>query len=103
MKKEARKEQLFGLTTTSVDHFSSSQQRLVYEKNEASLFNANFCAQGSDKVFSTRTVIPQHSNRRFRHLTLQLDHQRRQFFEHDRQHVNNVTRVAISESEDFER
>ncbi len=24
-------------------------------------------------------------------------------FEHDRQHVNNVTRVAISESEDFER
>ncbi len=23
-------------------------------------------------------------------------------YEHDRQHVNNVTRVAISESEDFE-
>jgi len=74
----------------------------------------------SDKVFSTRAVISQHSNRRFRHRTLQLHHQRRQFykqeeewfqnfsavkkdFEHDRQHVNNVTRVAISESEDFER
>ncbi len=24
-------------------------------------------------------------------------------YEHDRQHVNNVTRVATSESEDFER
>ncbi len=88
------------------------------KKNEAPLFNANFCAQGSDKVFSTRTVIPQHWGRRFRHLT--LHHQRRQFYkqeeewfqnfstvkkdlEHDRQHVNNVTRVAISESEDFER
>ncbi len=98
--------------------FFSTTPRL--RKYEAPLFNANFCAQNSDKVFSTRTVISQHSNRRFRHRTLQLHHQGRQFykqeeewfqnfsavkkdFEHDRQHVNNVTRVAISESEDFER
>jgi hypothetical protein len=27
----------FGLTTTCMDYFSSSQQRLVYKKNEASL------------------------------------------------------------------
>jgi len=86
----------------------------------SSSFQREFPHPRSDKVFSTRAVISQHSNRRFRHLTLQLHHQRRQFykqeeewfqnfsavkkdFEHDRQHVNNVTRVAISESEDFER
>ena len=98
--------------------FFSTTPRL--RKYEAPLFNANFCAQNSDKVFSTRTVISQHSNRRFRHRTLQLHRQRRQFykqeeewfqnfsavkkdFEHNRQHANNVARVAISESEDFER
>ncbi len=100
--------------------FSFSTTPRLRKKNEASLFNANFYAQNSDKVFSTRTVISQHSNRRFRHQILQLHHQRRQLhkqkeewfqnfstvkkdFEHNRQHVNNVTRVAISESEDLER
>ncbi len=102
-----------------MDYFLSQTAPRLQKKNEAPRFNTNFCTQDSDKVFSTRTVIPQHSNRRFRHLTLQLHHQRRQFYkqeewfqkfsavkkdsEHDRQHVNNVTRVAISESEDFER
>ena len=83
------------------------------------LFQHESFTQNSDKVFSIGTVISQHSNRRFRHQTLQLHNQRRQLykqeeewfqnfsavkkdFEHDRQHVNNVTRVAISESEDFE-
>ncbi len=100
--------------------FSFSNNISSTKKNEAPLFNANFSAQDSDKVFSTRTVISQHSNCRLRHQTLQLHHQRRQLhkqeeewfqnfsavkkdFEHDWQHVNNVTRVAISESEDFER
>ena len=105
---------LHGLPLLLLNNSSSTK------KNEAPLFNANFCTQNSDKVFSTRTVISQHSNRRFRHQTLQLHHQRRQLykreeewfqnfpavkknFEHDRQHVNNVTGVATSESEDFER
>ena len=98
--------------------FLSTTPRL--RKYEAPLFNANFCAQKLRQGFQYRTVISQHSNRRFRHQTLQLHHQRRQLhkqeeewfqnfsavkkdFEHDRQHVNNVTRVAISESEDFKR
>jgi hypothetical protein len=105
---------LHGLPLLLLNNSSSTK------KNEAPLFNANFCTQNSDKVFSTRTVISQHSNRRFRHHTLQLHHQRHQLhkqeeewfqnfsavkkgLEHNRQHVNNVTRVAISESEDFER
>ena len=114
------KRKTFGLTMTCMDYLFLFSTTPRLRKYEAPLFNANFCAQNSDKVFSTRTVISQHSNRRFRHQTLQLHHQRRQFykqeeewfqnfsavkkiFEHDRQHVNNVTRVAISESEDFER
>ena len=92
---------------SSIEKWSSSLQR-------------EFPHPRSDKVFSTRAVISQHSNRRFRHQTLHLHHQRRQRykqeeewfqnfsavkknFEHVRQHVNNATRVAISESENFER
>ena len=110
----------FGLTTTCMDYFPSRTTPRLRKKKWSSSFQREFPHSRSDKVFSTRAVISQHSNRRFRHLTLQLHHQRRQFykqeeewfqnfsavkkdFEHDRQHVNNVTRVAISESEDFER
>ncbi len=82
------------------------------------LFQHEFFTQNSDKVFSIGTVISQHSNRRFRHRTLQLHDQRRQLYKqeewfqnfstvkedykYDQQHVNNVIRVAISKSEDFE-
>ena len=98
--------------------FSSSKNVSSTEKWSSSL-QREFPHPRSDKVFSTRTVISQHSNRRFRHQTLHLHHQRRQLykqeeewfqnfsavkknFEHERQHVNNVTRAVISESEDFE-
>ncbi len=111
--------QTFGLTMTCMDYlffsFNASSTKI-----RSSSFQHEFPHPRSDKVLSTRAVISQHSNRRFRHQTLHLHHQRRQFykqeeewfqnfsavkriFEHDRQHVNNVTRVAISESEDFER
>jgi len=111
--------QTFGLTMTPVDYSPPRKNVSSTEKWSSSL-QREFPHPRSDKVFSTRTVISQHSNRRFRHRTLQLHHQRRQFykqeeewfqnfsavkknFEHERQHVNNVTRAVISESEDFER
>ncbi len=64
----------------------------------------------SDKVFGTRAVISQHSNRRFRHQTLHLHHQRCQLYKQEEEwfqnfsavNVNNVTRAVITESEDFE-
>ena len=100
----------------SSENFSSIERK----KKWSSSLQREIPHPRSDKVFSTRTVTSQHSNRRFWHQTLHLHHQRRQFykqeeewfqnfsavkknFEHDRQHVNNVTRVAISESEDVER
>jgi len=109
----------FGLMMTPVD-CSPPRKTSRLQRKWSSSFQREFQLSRSDKVFSTRAVISQHSNRRFRHQTLHLHHQRRQFykqeeewfqnfsavkkdFEHDRQHVNNVTRVAISESEDFKR
>ncbi len=102
-----------------MDYFSSRKTSRP-QKNEAPRSNANFRTQDPIRFSVQEAVISQHSNRRFRHQTLHLHHQRRQFykqeeewfqnfsavkknFEHDRQHVNNVTRVAISESGDFER
>ena len=102
-----------------MDYFSSRKTSRP-QKNEAPRSNAKFRIQDPTRFSVQKAVIPQHSNRRFRHRTLQLHNQRRQLykreeewfqnfpavkedFEHDRQHVNNVTRVAISESEDFKR
>ena len=102
-----------------MDYFSFRKMSRL-QKNEAPRSNANFCTQDPTRFSVQRAVISQHSNRRFRHRTLHLHHQRCQFykqeeewfqnfsavkknFEHDRQHVNNVTRAAITESEDFER
>ena len=100
--------------------YSSPRKNVSSTEKWSSSFQREFPHPRSDKVFSTRAVISQHSNRRFRHQTLHLHHQRRQLykqeeewfqnfsavkknFEHERQHVNNVTRAVISEPEDFER
>ncbi len=66
-----------------MDYFSSSQQRLVYEKKMKLLSQHELFIQNSDKVFSIGTVISQHSNHRFRHRTLQLHNQRRQLYKQE--------------------
>ena len=76
-----------------MDYFSSSQQRLVFEKKMKLLFQYEFFTQNSDKVFSIGTVISQHSNRRFRHRTLQLHNQRRQLYKQEEEWFQNFSAV----------
>ncbi len=103
---------------TRMDYFPS-QKTVRLQKNEAPRSNANFHTQDP-----TRFSVQEHSSLNTRivvsHRTLQLHHQRRQLYKQEeewfqnfsavkrilninRQHVNDVTRAAISESEDFER
>ncbi len=89
--RKKHKKKTFGLMTTCMDYFPSSQQRFVYKMKL--LFQHEFFIQNSDKVFSIGTVISQHSNRRFRHRTLQLHHQRRQLYKQEEEWFQNFSPV----------
>ncbi len=95
---------------TCMDYFPS-QKTSRPQKNEAPRSIANFHTQDP-----TRFSVQEQSSLNTRIVDSGIGHFNyiindvnfnfsavKKDFEHDRQHVNNVTRVAISESEDFER
>ena len=98
----------------------SSRKTYRLQKNEAPRFNANFRTQDPTRFSvqeqsSLNTRIVDSGIRHFIYITNDVNFTSKKKngsrtsplsksnFEHDRQHVNNVTRVTISESEDFER
>ncbi len=72
--------------------FSLSKDVSSTEKWSSS-FQREFPHPKSDKVFSTRAVISQHSNRRFRYRTLQLHCQQRQFYKQEEESFQNFSAV----------
>ena len=98
-----------------MDYFPPQTTPRLRKKNEAPRSNANFRTQDP-----TRFSVQEQSSLNTRIVDSGIGHfiyiindkQEEEWFqnfsavkknfEHDRQHVNNVTRVAISESEDFE-
>jgi hypothetical protein len=116
---KATKLQKFWLNDDPRGLFSSSEKRLVYRKMKllvTTRISAPKIRQGfqyknshlstlessipaSDTPFTSSTTSILQARRRMVPELLRCQKN----FEHDRQHVNNVTRVSISESEDFER
>ena len=115
---QGEKKKTFGLTMTRMDYFPS-QKRLVYRKmkllvptrssapkirqgfqyKNGHLSTLESSIPASDTSTTSSTTSTSQARRRMVPELLRCQKN----FEHDRQHVNNVTRVAISESEDFER
>jgi hypothetical protein len=104
---------------TPVD-YSPPRKTSRLQKNEAPRSNANFRTQDPTRFSvqeqsSLNTRIVDSGIRHFIYIINDVNFTSKKKngsrtsplskknFEHDRQHVNNVTRVAISESEDFER
>ena len=103
---------------TPVD-YSPPRKTSRLQKNEAPRYNAKFRTQDPTRFSvqeqsSLNTRIVNSGIRHFNYIindvnfTSQKNGSRtsplsKRIFEHDRQHVNNVTRAVISESEDFER